>query len=215
MGDMTSMLDPVNLTGKGSGGSQGNMGIGGIGNVGREFTGKPSPESQEQALKASTQAQQWLTDMSKGYYEDTAGMRGNLIGNLTNFLNGNYDPASSPMYAPIKMNAERQYDVARNQTLSDMPEGGALYASLQDLGAKKAGTLTDEIGKLVADQYAKAYAMGQGSQQVAASGVTNAGNLANQTVSGLAQQQGAGAQGVGNAVGLISALAKVLATALA
>lgn len=214
MGDFGGLLDPLNIFGGGSGGAGGNMGIGGVGNVGREFTGKPSPESQEAALNASTASTEWLTNMSKGYYNQTAPMRNELIGNLTNFLQGNNDPTASPMYAPIKMTAERQYQTAREQAMEDMPMGGALYDSLANIAGQRAKSITDMISQVVQDEYNKAYSMGQGSQQVSAAGVGAGAQSSNQLLSALASQQQAGASGVGNAVGLISALAKILEVAV-
>jgi hypothetical protein len=203
MGDMGGILDPLNIFG-GGGGSN-------IGNVGRDFTGKPSPQSQEAALNASTESTKFLTDMSKNYYNQTAGLREGLVNRFTNFINNGMDPTTSAQYAPIKMTAERQYQTAMDDLMSKTPAGGALYEGMANLGGQKAGTITDMISKIIQDEYNKAYAMGQGSQSVAASGVQSGATASNQLLSSLAQQQGAGAQGTGNAVALVGSLLKYLA----
>jgi hypothetical protein len=204
-GGGAGVFDPLNIGGGGGNSS--------LGNVGRDFTGKPSPESQEAALGASADATKFLTEMSKDYYNQTAGMRGGLINNLSRFISGNYDPTASPMYGPAKMTAERQYNTARNQVMSDTPTGGALYESLGNLQGQKANTMTDLMSKIISDEYGKAYSMGQGSQTVAAAGVQAGAQSSNDLIKGLAAQQSAGAQGTGNAVALIGGLLKYLAAA--
>lgn len=211
MGDIAGLFDPFNIFGFGSGGADGNTGIGGVGNVGREFTGKPSPESQEAALNASTESTRNLTDMSKDYYSKTAPLRGNVTDRLTNFMQGNLDPTQSAMYSPIKMTAERQYQTAMDDLMSKTPTGGALYEGMANLGGQKAASITDMIQQIVQDEYNKAYAMGQGSQSTAAAGIQGAASESNKLVSGLAQQQQAGASGVGNAVAALGSLLKYLA----
>ncbi|MHB8123111.1 MAG: hypothetical protein ACYDG4_13255 [Desulfuromonadaceae bacterium] len=170
------------------------------------MTGKPTNKQKQEQYDAANNATNWLTGMSQDYYGSTAGLRGDVISNLSDFMKGELDPVASSMYAPAKMTAERQYNTARDQVLSDSPAGGALFDNLTNLSAKKAGTLVDEIGKIVMDEYNKAYAMAQGSQTTAAAGAQGAASAGTQGMGALAQQQQAGAQGVGNLVKLLASL---------
>lgn len=180
-----------------------------LGDILNPALGKPDPEAQEEATKTSTGLAKQAADMSAGYYSATAPIRGNLITRLTDFMKGNLDPTASAMYAPIKMTAERQYGEAREKTLEDLPRGGALYESLSNLAGQKAQTITDMISQIVQDEYNKAYAMGQGSQSVAASGITGAGDSTNKLLQALSTQQQAGAQQGSNAVGLAKLIAEI------
>ena len=74
----------------------------------------------------------------------------------------------------------------------------------------KANTLTDVIGQMVQDEYNKAYAMGQGSQAVAASGIKSSADLSNQSLSAMAHQQSAGASGANNMGQLVDVMLKYM-----
>ena len=182
-----------------------------LGDVVNPILGKPDPEYQEEALKSSTEAARAGSAMSQDYYTKTAPIRTGLIDRLTNFMNGNLDPTASAMFAPIKASTENQYQTARGNLMSDLPQGGALFEGLTDLEGKKADTTSNLIASLVQDEYNKAYAMGQGSQQVAASGITNAANASSGAAQAGAAGQQAGAAGTANAVSLVSAILKFLA----
>lgn len=181
----------------------------GIDDVWSGFTGKGTSKDRGNAAEAALDATQWLTGMSKDYYGSTAPLRGNVINHLGNFMSGNLDPTASAQYGPAKMTAERQYNTARNQVISDTPTGGALYESLGNLGGQKANTMTSLIGNIIQDEYNKAYSMGQGSQTTAAAGVTGAANAGSQLLSALAQQQQGGAAGMRNALTLMDLIKNV------
>jgi len=174
----------------------------GLDDVWSGFTGKGTSEDRSKATQASTSAQKWLTRMSSDYYGKTAGLRNGVIDNLTKFIEGNYDPTASPQYAPIKSIAERQYQTGMDDVIANTPAGGALYEGMANLSGKKADTITDLLSTIIQDEYNKAYAMGQGSQQVAASGITNAGNMSTNLLNALANQQNAGASSMRNVMSL-------------
>lgn len=182
-----------------------------IGSITQPLLGKPDPEYQENATTASTNATNLAAQMASDYYGKTASMRNSVISRLSKFMNGSLDPTKSAMYAPIKMNAERQYTTARNELMEEAPRGGLLYDKLGDLLASKAQTLTDAIGGIVQDEYNKAYAMGQGSQTTASAGITNAANSSNGLLQALATQQQAGAQQASNTGAAMGALAELIA----
>jgi hypothetical protein len=182
-----------------------------LGDILNPALGKPDPEAQENATETSTRLAEQAAGMSANYFNATGPMRNSLITRLTDFMKGNLDPTDSAMYAPIKMTAERQYDTAREKTLEDLPRGGALYASLSSLAGQKANTITDMISQIVQDEYNKAYAMGQGSQQVAAAGITSAGDSQSKLLQALGTQQQAGAQQGSNTVGLLKLIADIYA----
>jgi hypothetical protein len=182
-----------------------------LGDIVNPILGKPDPNYQEDAIKSSTDAANQAATMSGDYYTKTAPIRTGLIDRLTNFMNGNLDPTASAMYSPIKTSAENQYQTGRENLMSELPQGGALFEGLANLEGQKADTTSNLIAALVKDEYNKAYAMGQGSQQVAASGITDAANASSGAANALANQQQAGAAGTANAVGLINAILKFLA----
>jgi len=219
-----------------------------LGSVISPALGKPGADVQEEATKTSTNLANQAAAMARDYYARTGEMRGNIIDRLTDFtsgqsnpitqynlmnplnndlyrrsmkfMEGGLDPTASPEYAPIKMTAERQFDIARDQALSDTPAGGGLFDTLANIGSQKAATMTGQVGdivkdeynkainmnnvlnQIIQDEYNKAYSMGQGSQTVAASGVTAAGDSTSKLLTALASQQGAGAKSGENVVGL-------------
>jgi len=170
----------------------------------RSVTGKPDPEAQEDAADASANATNILSAISQNYYKKTAGLRGSVIDRLTKFMKGDFDPTDSALYAPIKTATENQYQKGMDELLSTVPRGGGLYAGIGDLIGKKADTTSDLIAQLVQDEYNKAYAMGTGSQEVAASGLSGAGTGANGLVSALASQQNAGVNQTKNLADILS-----------
>lgn len=183
-----------------------------ISSITNPIFGKPDSDTQESAANASSDYTRLLSQMTGDYYNKTGGLRNTVIGNLENFMNGNYDPTESAMYAPLKASAEQQYGTAKDSIMSELPQGGALLEGLANLQGQKANTLSTLLAQLVQDEYNKAYATGTGSQATAASGITNAVSGSNSLLSALAQQQGAGAA---SANASMSSVAKVIASLLA
>lgn len=168
-----------------------------VGDFVSDVTGKPDPDTQENATNASTAAQQWATQMAKDYYDQTAGLRSGAISRLTNFMQGNYDPTASALYAPIKNTAEQAFNTSMTGLMSKLPSGGALEEGISNLYATKANTLSNLIGSIVQDEYAKAFAMAQGTPSAASSLLQSSG-AGSSIINALAQQTGAGAQTASN-----------------
>lgn len=164
------------------------------------FTGKPTSEQREDSINTANAATQWLTNMSQDYYGRTAPLRNQLITRLQNFMTGNLDPTASPMYAPVKMNAERQFQTAKENVLSTLPKGGALYDTLAELESSKAASISTMLSQIIQDEYNKAFSMGQGSQSTAAAGVGQAGQNGVGLVNALANLSQSGASGTGNLI---------------
>jgi hypothetical protein len=77
------------------------------------------------------------------------------------------DPYSTPMWGAAKYAAEDQYDIAKKKAMETMPTGGPLYSALGSLEAHKAGTLTQEHGRIGQDFYNKSFANDQLMKQLA------------------------------------------------
>ncbi|MHC4266541.1 MAG: hypothetical protein ACYSUK_11510, partial [Planctomycetota bacterium] len=88
------------------------------------------------------------------------------------FMRGKLNPTASPMYASGRMGIEDQYDVARDQMISNLPVGGGLYSNLGDLEVDRANALTGLEGRIAQDDYNKAYGFATGVPQSSASSLT-------------------------------------------
>jgi hypothetical protein len=77
------------------------------------------------------------------------------------------NPYSTPMWGAAKFAAEDQYDIAKKKAMETMPTGGPLYSALGSLEAHKAGTLTQEHGRIGQDFYDKSFANDQLLKQLA------------------------------------------------
>ncbi|MDD5189446.1 MAG: hypothetical protein PHE50_00205 [Dehalococcoidales bacterium] len=89
-------------------------------------------------------------------------LRESLFGRSQNFLGGGLDVTQTPSYAALKNQAENQFSLARDNALSSLPQGGALYSALTGLEGQKASNLTQAQGGLYENELARAFALGTG-----------------------------------------------------
>ena len=174
--------------------------------------GKGSSGNDTQAATQSSALADEMALISRDYYGQTKPARSNILGRGNEFLAGNYDPSSSPLYAPGKFAAEQQFGTARDNIMSTMPEGGGLYDALAGANVSKAGALTGLEANISQDFFDKIYGAAFGAPQTAVSGLGGAGgimgNLAGQQAQSNAAQSagksgmlGGFGQGVGSYMG--------------
>ncbi len=130
-----------------------------------------------------------------------------IIKRGTNFLTGSpaFDVTQSPVWAPAKLGAERNYEQSRQNILANLPRGGVLEDALARNAMGKADTMTNMAGTIGQDEYNKIYGLATGTVPQAISGLTS---LANVQAGANAQQNSAktGALGdIGLGAGMILA----------
>jgi len=80
-----------------------------------------------------------------------------LLDELANFASGNWDIASSPMFAPLNYNIESNYNSAVDNILAGTPAGGQLNDLLANAALSKAGQKTQLGGQIGQDLLNRAY----------------------------------------------------------
>lgn len=150
-----------------------------------------------------------LANIAQEMYKKTDPMRTNLIGEMTKASEGNYDPTSSPLYAPMfaqgKQGIESQYGLAKENILSNVPRGGAQAKALTDLEmgrAEQASSLPALISQdVMTDMLNKSYGTAFAAPQQSMSGLSSAsasyGNRAAAAQQSASAQQGALFQALG------------------
>jgi hypothetical protein len=130
------------------------------------------------ALNNATSLSGNLSNNMQGYWNQTAPLRGQAIDNLTQALQGNFNPYTSPQFAPMKMAAQNEADTARKKAMSTVAPGGSLTDALTKIDLNKAQNMTAGAGSIYQDILNKAYTLaGQTPQQEAMmGGVANQGN---------------------------------------
>ncbi|RLA60194.1 MAG: hypothetical protein DRQ89_13165 [Epsilonproteobacteria bacterium] len=153
--------------------------------------GSDADEQAEQTSKLSS-------EMAKDYWKRTKGVRNQVIGGLDDFMKGNFDPTASPMYASQKLAVEQQYQTALDNLLANLPSGGGMGENMASLEMGKAGSLVDMIGKIIQDEYNKAYGMAVGSPQQSFQGLGTSGNINAPLLGKQGQTMGAQYNALGN-----------------
>ncbi len=150
-----------------------------------------------------------LSNIAKDMLTQTAPMRGNLINEMTAVSAGDYDPAKSPMFAPMfaqgKQGVESQYGLAKENILSNVPRGGAQVTALADLEqgrAEQASSLPSMISQdIMTDMLNKTYGTAFAAPQQSMSGLSSAsasyGSRAAAAQQASSAQQGALFQALG------------------
>lgn len=133
---------------------------------------------------ASSAAANKLADISAQMFEEGSGVRGQIQDMASKVLSGEYSPRMLPAYAPLyaesKKGLESQYNVARNNIMSNTPAGGALYSALADLENKRASSIGSAgntlTSSLVSDIINKGYGGAYNSAGSALSGLSGSAN---------------------------------------
>lgn len=140
-------------------------------------------------------------------YAQTDPARQNIISRGTSFLQnpGGYDYTQSPIWPVSKLAAERNYQTAQNNILSNLPRGGVLEDAIARNAMAKADTLTNAAGTIGMDEYNKIYQLATGTAPATVAGLNT---LANQQATQNMQEYSAktGALGdIGLGAGMILA----------
>lgn len=97
--------------------------------------------------------------IASNLYGLTDKMRQGIVSQGNDFISNNFDPTKVPGYWPARNAVEDQYNVARQNTIANMPRGGALLDNLTDVETSRARALSDIAGNMSADQYNKIYGL--------------------------------------------------------
>lgn len=107
-------------------------------------------------------------------FNATAGPRNAVIKRANDILSGNYDPAASPAYSPMKRSVEGQYGKARENIMASLPSGGTMADALTKTELSKAGSLSDIMSQILTGELNQAYNVGNQSYPQAVSGLSSA-----------------------------------------
>jgi hypothetical protein len=124
--------------------------------------GKGEPDMPESSQIASRIAQ----DM----YYSTEPIRQTIINRGRDFLRGRgptgapgFSITHAPAYRVVRPNIEDQYQVARENLISNVPSGGALTQALGDLESNRAQSLQQLMGNIAMDEYNKIFGLATGT----------------------------------------------------
>lgn len=145
-----------------------------------------------------------LERIARELFGQTDPLRRGLIGRSEQFLEGGLDPTASPLFAPLKQATEQQFDLARERTLSSLPQGGALQSALGDIETGRAQTLTQGIGDISQGELSRALTLATGAPPQAIAGLSGAGGIQAQIAQANATQNAAVKEGLGRGVGAIA-----------
>ena len=117
------------------------------------------------------------------------------------FLGGGGDLYGTPSFQALKSASDTQFNTARSNIMSSLPQGGALLESLANLEGQKASNLTQGYGNLYENELSRAFALGTGGTPVAMNALGQAAGVGGQIAQAQAQQQSAMTAGLGYAGG--------------
>jgi len=167
-------------------------------------------------LNNTTNAQNmWSTlfNAANKQYEDTAGVRAASIKRANDILSGNYNPSSSPAYAPMKRSTEQQYGASRNDILSSLPGGGTQQRALGNLAIAKGGKLSDTMSQILMNELNQGYNVANNSfpQTISAfSSALQGGAIPGQMISSLleflSKNQASAIQGMSGTENLVGSI---------
>lgn len=126
-------------------------------------------EIQQGALEKQAELIDMLMGMSNEQWTGTRPVRNAVYNRLDNFMKSGMDPTTSVLYPYGKDTIEKKYVQGKNEMLSTLPEGGAMYSALGDLERDKASSYLDLVQKIVGDEYNKAYGVATGTNPYAGS----------------------------------------------
>jgi hypothetical protein len=149
------MSDPLSIiTGGLFGGNSRQSGVSG-------FFGIPSVEGQfNPAYGAQYTGSGMATDLMNQIMQQAnqqlqqgAFARESYFKRAEDILSGNYDPTKSAMYGPTRNAVEQSYSGARENILSNLPQGGVMQEALADLESTRAQSLSDMMAQIYQGEY--------------------------------------------------------------
>lgn len=200
------MSDLFNIiTGGLFGGGSKQSGISGFFGIPGEEQYAGAQAGQEQNVGNQQALMSALSNFSSQYLGQTAPGRDAMINRANSLLAGNFDPTSSPMYAPMRRGVESSYGGARENILSTLPGGGVQQDALANLESNRASSLSDIMGSIMSQEMQNAYGVAQGSIPTflqGMSGASQAGGLSGQMMGSilefLAKRMASGVEAAGN-----------------
>lgn len=131
-------------------------------------------------------------------FSETSPIRQQLVGNMSNFISGGYDPKSLPAYQGLYNTArtgpEAQYKVAKENILGGTARGGGQTQALVNLESNRAnqvGNLDSIISEqLMSDLFNKTYGAAFGAPQQSMGGLGSAASTYAARQAAMAQQSG-------------------------
>jgi len=123
--------------------------------------------------KGGSDAGKDAAKIAKKLYKQTNPARQMILNQGTNFLQGGYDPATSPVWDPTKDVMEGQYQNARENLIATMPTGGMLSGELADLERGRAMDLSQLASNIAMDEYNKIYGAAMGAPQTSLGGLSS------------------------------------------
>lgn len=123
----------------------------------------------------------WLqSGLGQEYYNPIkAGIINPMTTQLSDFMQGNFDVSSSPVYGSGKVATEDAYATAKDQLLANLPAGGPVAEGMMNLEGSRARSLVDLASQISQDQYNKAYGLATTAPQTALAAYQGAGNQYN------------------------------------
>lgn len=136
--------------------------------------------------------------MAQQLFAQTSPLREQLVGDMGSFLQGGYNPrnlpAYQPLYAAARTGPESQYNVARENILSNTARGGGQTQALANLEQNRAvqtGNMESLITQdLLGDILGKAYGAAFQTPQVSIGGTGSAASSYAARQAALSQSQG-------------------------
>jgi hypothetical protein len=134
--------------------------------------------------------EQALANLIQQAYQETVPLRTEITRQLTDFAHSSEMPGYySPVYEAGKQAIETQYQIARENLISQLPKSGALTAALADLEASRAATLGGLRAQIAQDLANKAFGYATGVPGQAISGYgTLAGTYGSRQAAAMAAQ---------------------------
>lgn len=115
------------------------------------------------------------SEIARKQYEETQPLRDMFMQDWLQTMQGGQPQFMETMYSGLKQPIEQQYDVARENIISSLPQGGGLQSELANLETARAQGLQDVLQNIWQDQLSKAYGYAAGAPQLAISGLSGQG----------------------------------------
>lgn len=147
-----------------------------------------------------------LARIATDLYNKTDPLRTSLISRGNDFLSGNLDVTSSPMFASLKNSVDSQFRKARENTLGTTPAGGSLTAALSGLEGTRANAMTQGIGDLAKSEMDRAFGLATGILPQTTSGLGAAAGIQSNLFAQQQAQNAQAKQGAGAGLGMIMAM---------
>lgn len=111
--------------------------------------------------------------MANQLFNETSGLRENIVERGENFLEGDFDASQSPLFAPAKRASEEQFQTANQQAMNTLPAGGALSEGLIGNIQNRATDQTNIQGSIAQQEYDKIFGLATGTPALSLSSLTS------------------------------------------